>query len=109
MQLQPHHIFLFAIPLVISPLVLLVLHWYPWGRILPRLTTYIIGCSVVVGVPVLCMVIAELLGMNPGNLYWAAFLLIHGAVCGFATWICRVIDANQPKPLSLEDVANATR
>lgn len=101
---------LFAIPLLVSALALFGLHWAPWNfgsKPLGRLTAYVTGTVVVVGMPVLAMCVAWGLALPHSELFWAGLLVtntgVSGTVVRFAYWV----DEQNPQAISLDEVQDA--
>jgi len=105
--IEVRDILLFGTPLVISSLSLATLHWLPWNRgvrELKRTTAYAMGTLVTVGVPAVTMLVAALLAMPQGEVFWAALLLVNALVSGATVNACYMVDA--VRALTLEDVAD---
>lgn len=97
---------LFILPLAASAVSLTALHYFPWNRgarPLKRTTAYALGTLVTVGVPILAMLVAALLGVSRGELFWAAMLALNALVSGATVNACYWIDGS--RALTLEDAA----
>ena len=97
---------LFIGPLMASAVSLTALHYFPWNRgvrPLKRTTAYALGTLVTVGVPVVAMLVAALVGVSRGELFWAALLTLNALVSGGTVNACYWIDGT--RALTLEDAA----
>jgi hypothetical protein len=103
---SPTQLLFFGVPLSFSAVLLAALHWYPW-RDLSRVAAYAVGTCVTVGVPVLTMLAAALVGTSYDELVWAAFLVANTVVCGATVQLAYLVDSR--RPLTLEDKHAATR
>lgn len=101
---------LFAAPLFISALTLALMHWFPWKDgfdVLTRIEAYAAGTLVTVGVPVLTMLIAAAVGVQQGELFWAALLTVNATVSGATVKLAYWYDGK--RAISHEDVRNARK
>lgn len=102
--LQLADILLFAAPLAASSVTLAALHWVPWNggtKPLERTTAYTVGTLVTVGVPATTMIMAALLGLAHGELFWAALLLVNALVSGATVKGCYWLDGT--RAISLDE------
>lgn len=100
---------LFVTPLAVSALSLTAMHFFPWHRgakPLARTTAYALGTLATVGIPALTMLLAAVLSMPQGELFWAALLLCNALVSGGAVNFCYWIDAS--RAISLDEVYEGT-
>jgi len=100
---------LFVAPLYVSAVTLAAMHWYPQATKLDRKQAYTLGTFVTVGVPAAVMLLAYLLGVSCGELYWASLLLANAAISGGSVHAYYWIDEKRPTPITLDEVANAIR
>lgn len=101
---QPVDALLLILPPVFSAATLAAMHWFPWnGGVEPldRVKAYTAGTLVVVGVPVITMLIAAFLGLDRGQLFWAALLVVNTLVSGGTVSLAYWIDSK--RALTLED------
>lgn len=97
-------IVLFALPLAASAISLTTLHFLPWNggtKPLERTTAYAVGTLVTVGVPASTMIMAALLGLHYGELFWAALLVVNALVSGAAVNVCYWLDGT--RAISLDE------
>lgn len=98
---------LFAAPLAFSAASLTALHFLPWhggAKPLARTTAYAIGTVVTVGVPALTMILAAMLDLHHGELFWAALMLVNALTSGAAVNVCYWIDAS--RAITLDEAAD---
>lgn len=103
-------VLIFVLPLVFSAITLAAMHWFPWHsgtRPLGRVAAYTAGTTVVVGVPVLTMLLAAVLGIHRLEWFWAALLVANTAVSGGTVSLAYWIDSR--RALTLEDDHAARR
>jgi hypothetical protein len=98
---------LFVAPLAASTVTLAAMHWFPGATELEKPQAYALGTLVTVGVPVATMLLAVLLAMPQGEVFWAALLAANTAVSWAAVKACYWIDKR--RPITLDEVTNATR
>ena len=97
-------VLMFALPLAFSATALAAMHWFPWHsgtRPLGRVAAYTAGATVVVGVPVLTMLLAAVLGIHRLEWFWATLLVANTAVSGVTVNLAYWIDSR--RALTLED------
>lgn len=90
---------LYGVSGLVSGLLLAALHWAPIGEragIRDRRICYALGAAVVIGVPVVCLLLTEQMGMTRGQSYWAAYLVVNTLISGLALQFCYMIDDGQP-------------
>lgn len=90
---------LYGVAGLVSSMTLAALHWTPIGggaNVRDRRICYALGSSVLIGVPVAAMRIAEAMGYERKQSYWATFLLANTFVSGLAVQVCYLIDDGQP-------------
>lgn len=98
---------LFVAPLCASAVTLAAMHWFPGAKELEKPQAYALGTLVTVGVPAVTMLLAEVLALPQGGLFWAAFLLMNALVSGFTVNGCYWLDSK--RAISLDEVADAAR
>jgi hypothetical protein len=100
----------FVTPLFFSSALLAALHWFPWNggeQQLSRLEAYMVGTSVVVGVPVLTMLLVTTLDRSYPEPFWASLLLANSAVSGVTIGGAYWYDSK--RPIEQKNVDDATR
>lgn len=100
---------LFVAPLGASAVTLAAMHWFPGATGLAKPHAYALGTLVTVGVPVVTMLLAVLLAMPQGEVFWAALLVANTVVSGMTVKVCYWLDSQRPRPITLDEVKNAAR
>lgn len=109
-MVQISDLLVFVTPLLFSSAALAALHWFPWHggeQELSRLEAYMVGTSVVVGVPVLTMLLVTTLERSYGEPFWASLLLANTAVSGLTVGGAYWYDSK--RPIGRKDVDDAPR
>lgn len=100
-------IVLFILPIVLSSLILVALHFFPFGvRSIELNSVLILGTTTAVVIPVVVMLMGRLVGADRDEFFWGAIMLLNAVVDDLVTVGCFWWDKrmNQERAITLRDI-----
>jgi hypothetical protein len=106
-----HHTLLFGLPLCLSVLIVMTLHWMPLrkrdGSREFLLACYTMGSLISIGITVCTMLIAPAVGLEPDTYFWIALLVVIAVANNLTVRLCYWIDDSKAHPISMGELENA--